>query len=502
VTRTPFTLRHDTRDMLIDGAPVTLGARAFDVLAHLHTNCDRVVSKAELLETVWGGLAVEEGNLTVQISALRKVLGAKAIATVPGVGYKLATGREPARAQAGPELPDIPSLAVLPFANLTGDAAQGYLVDGIGTELIAALTKIPGLFVIAATSSFAYRGRAVQLPDVGRELGVRYVLEGSVQQAGTMLRITVQLVEAGTGRSIWSERVGGGLDDIFDLQDRLTESVAAAIEPTLRAAEAMRSREKPKKDLRAYDLCLQVEPMMRFTAKPEEFSRAFALLDEAVALDPGYAYARALRCWAYTIAAGGRFIAVQDARHIVPDAYALMDSGTGDAITLTYAGHTAAYLDKGAEVGLVALRKAKSLNPNSVAVLCSSGWLHAYVGQFETALQDINRALRLNPLDPNHGFVRSALGPILTGLGRVDEAITVLEQSYHEAPTYGSTVFQLMLSYWRVGRMEDGRRMGREFMRINPEMTLRYTLETTPFKHEPHLQLIREALPACGIPEG
>jgi tetratricopeptide (TPR) repeat protein len=312
----------------------------------------------------------------------------------------------------------------------------------------------------------------------------------------------VQLVEAGTGRSIWSERFTGGLDGIFDLQDRLTESVAAAIEPTLRAAEALRSREKPKKDLRAYDLCLQVEPMMRFTAKPEEFARAFALLDEAVALDPGYAYARALRCWAYTIAAGGRFIKTQDARHILPDAYALMDSGTGDAITLTYAGHAAAFLDKGAEVGLVALRKAKSLNPNSVAVLCSSGWLHAYVGQFETALEDINRALRLNPLDPNHGFVRSALGPILLGLGRVDEAVTMLEESYHEAPGYGSTVFSLMHCYWRAGRFEDARRMGRELLRINPAMTLRYTLETTPFKYEPHLKLFRDAMPACGIPEG
>jgi TolB-like protein len=361
---------------------VAIGARAFDVLVQLHPHADRVVTKQELLEIVWGGLTVEEGNLSVQISALRKILGPRAIATVPGVGYKLATGSSASRATEGPELPDIPSVAVVPFVNFTGDVAQDYLVDGIGTELIAALTKIPGLFVIASTSSFAYRGRAVQLPDVGRELGVRYVLEGSVQQARTMLRSTVQLVEARTGRSIWSERFSGGLDDIFDLHDRLTGIVAAAIEPTLRAAEALRSREKPKKDLRAYGLCLQVQPIMRFTAKPEDFTRAFALLDEAVVLDPGYAYARALRCWAYTIAADGRFIAVKDARHILPDVYALMDSGTGDAITLTYAGHAAADLDKGAEVGLVALRKAESLIPNSVAVLCSSGWLHAYVGEF------------------------------------------------------------------------------------------------------------------------
>ncbi|HKK98478.1 MAG TPA: winged helix-turn-helix domain-containing protein, partial [Marivita sp.] len=398
------------RVLRVGGSAVPLGARAFDVLAYLNDHRDRVVTKGELLETVWGGLAVEESNLTVQISALRKALGPKSIATVPGVGYKLAIDDTPDPAPTGPELPDTPSLAVLPFANLTGQASQDYLVDGIATELIGALTRIGGLFVIAASSSFAYKGQTVQLADVGRALGVRYVLEGSVQQAGSALRISVQLVEAATGRAIWTDRFEGSLDEIFDLQDRLTESVAAAIEPTLRSAEALRSREKPQNDLRAYDICLQVEPLMRFTAKPADFTRAFAMLDEAIALDPDYAYARALRCWAYTIACGGRFISVSDTQHVLPDAYAILDRGTDDATALTYAAHSLAYLDKGAEIGLVGIRKAKSLNPNSVTVLCSSGWLHAYVGQFDTALADIERALRLNPLDPNTGFVRSALG--------------------------------------------------------------------------------------------
>lgn len=157
MTRTPVTLRADTRDVLIDGTPIVLGARAFDVLALLDANHDRLVSKAELLEQVWGGLAVEEGNLSVQISALRKALGAKAIATFPGVGCRLAVGAAPPPVPTGPALPDTPSLAVLPFANLTGHPGWDYLVDGIGTDLIGALTKISGLFTIAATSRFAYR---------------------------------------------------------------------------------------------------------------------------------------------------------------------------------------------------------------------------------------------------------------------------------------------------------------------------------------------------------
>jgi TolB-like protein/Tfp pilus assembly protein PilF len=500
----PMTYHLDTdrRVLLVDDAPVNLGSRAFDVLAHLDAHSDRVVSKAELLEEVWGGLAVEEGNLSVQISTLRKLLGAKAIATVPGVGYKLATTATPSSVPDGPALPTKPSLAVLPFANLTAKPDQDYLVDGIVTELIAALTKVPGLFVIAATSSFAYRGRAVQLPDVGRELGVRYVLEGSVQQAGAALRITVQLVEAASGRSIWSERFSGTKDEIFELQDHLTESVAAAIEPTLRAAEALRSREQPRQDLKAYDLCLQAEPLMRFTSKAEDVRQAIAILDEAVARDPDYAMARALRVWAYTTAASARFIVPKDAAHILPDAYAILDRGTNDAITLNYAAHGIAYLDRGAEQAKGAIEKAKALNPNSVTVLCSSGWIHTYLGQFETAHVDIERALRLNPLDPSTGLARSALGPILLGLGRTQEAVEMVERSYHEAPAHGSNQYILLHGYWMLGRFDDAKRMADELLRINPRITVRGNLEVTPFKYPPFLKLFEEAQLASGIPAG
>jgi hypothetical protein len=169
--------------LLVNGAPERLGARAFDVLAVLDTQTDRVVSKQELLEQVWGGLAVEEGNLTVQISTLRKVLGARAISTEPGVGYKLAAKDTPEPALAlSLVLPSKPFLAVLKFANLTGDPSAGYLVDRIVTDLIGSLTRMSGIFMIAATSSFAYKGCTADLADVGRDLGVRYVLEGSIQR--------------------------------------------------------------------------------------------------------------------------------------------------------------------------------------------------------------------------------------------------------------------------------------------------------------------------------
>jgi TolB-like protein len=241
-------IRPDTREVHIDGAAVTLGARAFDVLAYLNANSDRVVSKAELLEKVWGGLMVEEGNLSVQISALRKVLGPKAIATVPGVGYKLATGSGDVAVPKGPALPDKPSIAVLPFANLTGRTDQEYLIDGIVTEIITALGRVSAFFVISSTSSFTYKGKTVDLSEIGRELGVRYVLEGSIQQAGDRLRIFTQLVEAETSHSLWRDRFDGDASEVFDIQDRVAESVAGALEPTFIWAEAARAREEADRE--------------------------------------------------------------------------------------------------------------------------------------------------------------------------------------------------------------------------------------------------------------
>jgi len=180
----------------------------------------------------------------------------------------------------------------------------------------------------------------------------------------------------------------------------------------------------------------------------------------------------------------------------------LLESGSKDPLALTYAGHTLAYLDNAAEEGLVALRRAKAMNPNSVPVLCSSGWLHAYIGEFETAHADVQRALHLNPLDPNAGFVRSALGQIYLGLGRLDEAVAMLELAHHEAPTYGSTTFALVMAYWAAGRPDDAKRMADLLLAHWPAWTLKETLRTTPFKHAPHRQLFVDAMRGCGMPEG
>ena len=254
-------LLRDLRRLRIDGSDLVIGARAFDVLAYLHANAGRVVTKAELLENVWADLNVEESNLTVQIAALRKLIGARAIATVPGVGYQLTlSAKAPAEPPKALPLPDKPSLAVLPFANLTGDAGKEYLVDGIVSDLISALSCIRAFFVIAASSTFTLKGKAIDLADIGRQLGVRYIVEGGIQQAGDSLRINVQLVEAETGHLIWSQRFTGPLAEIFELQDNVVAATASAIEPSVLTAEALRADRKPTTSLTAYDLCLRATP--------------------------------------------------------------------------------------------------------------------------------------------------------------------------------------------------------------------------------------------------
>ena len=490
-----------TRALRINGKPVAIGARAFDVLIHLQTHSDRIVSKQELLETVWGGLAVEEGNLTVQISALRKVLGSRAIATVPGVGYKLVTGAEPARPQAGPALPDKPSIAVLPFANLTGKPGQDYLIDGIVADLAAALNRVSGIFVISTTSSFAYKGRVVSLSDVGTTLGVRYILEGSIQQAGDALRITVQLTEAESGRTIWSDRFTGATADIFELQDTISEKTVAAIEPSLLFEESRRARAKPTDSLQAYDLTLQAAPIVLRVSSIEDFEQAVKLLDRALTLDPGYAYAKALKVRAHVMAAGSRAISHAEAAVAVPLARELLDAHQSDPLVLAYAGHMMAYLGGEPDLAIQTLSTARALNPNSVLVRVSAGWINNYNGRYAEAIADFEHAYRINPLDPNLGHCRSGHGYALFGLGDYLGAASLLEQALADDPGFGTTEQALCAAYELAGRTGEAQRVAARYMKSYPSNTIAYYLRTTPFRDARIKERMTAGLRAAGIPE-
>src|SRR3990167_3880888 len=306
----PFRL-DPAAELLFRGAePMALGQRAVALLRVLVERAGAPVSKDELIEAAWPSLAVEESNLTVQIAALRRIFEAEPggdlwIETLSRRGYRFtgpaiaqeevsaaASTKDASRpdADASPPvlaLPDIPSIAVLPFDNLTGDPAQEYFADGIVEEIITALTRFGRLFVIARNSSFTYKGRAVDVKQVGRELGVRYVLEGSVRKAAGRVRIAGQLIDSETGVHLWADRFDGSIEDVFALQDQLTESVVGAVAPKLDQAEMERAKRKPVESLDAYDCFFRGMARAREQTK-DSWEEALRLFYQAIELDPNF----------------------------------------------------------------------------------------------------------------------------------------------------------------------------------------------------------------------
>jgi TolB-like protein len=305
----------ERRELRRSGDLVDLEPQVFDLLAYLVQQRDRVVSKDDLLQAVWGGRIVSEAAMTSRINAVRRAVGdsgaaQQVIRTIArkGLRFVAAVQEQPKEtaervATALQEMPlafpDRPSIAVLPFVNLSADPQQEYFADGMVEELITALSRIRWLFVIARNSSFTYKGRPVDVKRVGRELGVRYVLEGSVRKAGERVRIAAQLIEAQTGAHLWAERFDGSLEDVFELQDEVARSVAGVIEPTLQAAEVRRSADRQTDDLTAYDLYLRALPYAA-SPEPDRIALAFELIQEAIDRDPNYARALVLAAHSIT----------------------------------------------------------------------------------------------------------------------------------------------------------------------------------------------------------
>ncbi len=485
-------IQPDERRVLVGGRLATLGARAFDLLMCLLENRDRVVSKGELLDRVWPGLVVEESNLTVHVAALRKCLGPQAIATVSGRGYRFTAEMtvadigppsaairvvEPAAPVAPSVLappPDKPSLAVMPFANLSGEAAKDYFVDGVVDDITTALSRVRAFFVIARSSSFAYKGRVVDAPQVGRELGVRYLVEGSFRQAGQRLRIGVQLVETAAGRLVWSQRFEGFLEDIFELQDQIAVQVVAAVEPNLMLAEVERAQSKPTSNLQAYDLCLRALPLVQASSSKHGVEQAIALLEQAIGMDRGFSYAKALYCWVHAVAYASRWFNHEQARRALPYAEEVLLDHRDDPTSLAYIGHTLAYVGRQHDKGLKALDRALALNPNSFAALHSSGWQYG------------------------HGL--SALGYAYLVAGRIDEALATLQKAYVESPTFGITQIAMVYCYARLERWQEARDAAARLRAHDPSVRISTFRALTPRADAVFVKAYVAALEAAGIP--
>ncbi|WP_245329418.1 adenylate/guanylate cyclase domain-containing protein [Bradyrhizobium canariense] len=377
------------------------------------------------------------------------------------------------------QLPDKPSIAILPFQNMSGDPEQEYFADGMVEDIITALSRVKWFFVIARNSSFTYKGRAVNIKQVGRELGVRYVLEGSVRKAGNRVRITGQLIEAETGHHIWAERFEREYNDVFELQDEMTSAVAAAIEPTINLREIERSKKRPTSDLTAYDYFLRAQPFIR-QFDPQSYTQAEELLRRAVSLDPQYSSALALladcigrQCIMGTQPYRER---VLEAERIAQQA---VQADPEDGTALAIASWVYTILVGKHAPSREYAERALRLQPNSAFVCVNSGFGYLYRGELDTARYNFERALRINPLDPRNYFIMQGLGIILFFERNFAEALPLFDRSIELAPSARVTWRYKAATLAHLGRTEEAREAVAALRSLTPVQTLKEISDRT-----------------------
>jgi adenylate cyclase len=465
------------RELSRNGASVKIEPKVFDLLIHLIENRHRVVSKDDLIAHVWGSRIVSDSALTHAINAARNALGddgkaQRLIRTSSRRGYRfvgsvrLEAGAEPAADPAsaasapnGPALPlpDKPSIAVLPFLNMGNDPDQEYFVDGLAEDIITALSRFKSLFVIARNSSFIYKGRTVDVRQVGRELGVRYVLEGSVRKGGNRVRITAQLIDAISGAHVWAERYDRNLSDIFAVQDEMTASVAGLIEPALAEAERQRALRKPPDRLDAWE-AYQRGLWHFYKFGPEENRTALTFFRQAMALDPNFApghygYALALQwdVWHYS---HRPFEEVQG----IPRTEALLAVALDDKDAMAHAvlAHMLMWGSEW-EAAIAEARTALALNPNSAFVISMLGCVLGFGGYRDEAFDRLRQAMRASPHDPLTWLWTLWTATIQLGARKFDAALETLHQVVRLRPEFAPAHELMAACLAHLGRLDDAR---------------------------------------------
>ena len=461
-----FRLNLTRRELWRDNRPVRLGSRALDILCVLASTGGAIVTKDELMAQVWAGVVVEENNLQVHISALRRALeedeaGETWIVTVPGRGYRLLRSREspaaadPALARSLP-IPDKPSIAVLPFLNLSGDPEQEYFANGMVEEIITALSHIRWLFVVARNSSFTYKGQAADVKRIGRELGVRYVLEGSVRRGGNRVRITAQLIDAETGGHLWADHFEGQLEDVFDLQDKVASSVAGIIEPELETAEAARSAGRQTADLTAYDLFLRAQAV--YWASARQIPEALHLAERAIDRDPHYglALAWAALCCHRLLIDGRSKDREADRLNGIDYAHRALQAARDDPGVLAITAMVLAYFGEDLGTMTALVDRALALNPSFALGWFFSGQIRRWAGDLDTAIAHGEAALRLNPRGQIHWHFY-LIGSALASSRRFEEAIPKLLLAIENDESAAAPYRWLAACYAHMGRLEEAR---------------------------------------------
>jgi TolB-like protein/class 3 adenylate cyclase len=457
-----------------------------------------IVVSAAVRDAIAGKLAASFSDLGLQ--ALKNI-----DEPLRAYGLSLRTGSLSSRVSRTEEalaLPSKPSIAVLPFDNLSGDREQEYFADGIVEEIITALSRFRGLFVIARNSSFAYKGRAVDVKQIGRELGVRYVLEGSVRKAGSRVRITGQLIDTSSGTHLWADRFDGPLEDIFDLQDQVTSNVVGAIAPKLFQAEIDRANRKPTENLDAYDFYLRgLAGVHQYTK--EGNNAALSNLYRAIELDPNFAAAFGLAARCYVQRNSGGWVtdheqAVAEAERLARRAAAL---GKDDALALATAGFALADLVEDVEGGDALINQALVLNPNLACAWFFSGWAKIDLGQPEDAIEQLNRAMRLSPNDPQRLSTYCGLGMAHFIADRYREALKFAELACREQPENLYSRCIAAASAALTGQMETAQKAMVVLRQLSPNLRLSNLRNLQHFHRAEAYAKWEKGMRLAGLPE-
>jgi TolB-like protein/cytochrome c-type biogenesis protein CcmH/NrfG len=499
------TLDADRRELRRGSESVAVEPQVFDLLVYLVENRDRVVSKDDLIASVWGGRVVSDSTVTSRINAARKAVGdsggsQKLIRTIARKGLRFVgdvrvspPDIEPSDPFPRPQgdvhgdsrsalpLPDRPAIAVLPFVNLSGDPEQEYFSDGISEDIIAALSKLRWFFVIARNSSFTYKGKAVHMKQIAEELGVRYVVEGSVRKSGERVRITTQLNDVATGTHIWAERYDRDIADVFAVQDEITEAIVAAIEPQLYAAENFRAQRKPPDSMDAWDLVMRgLSHYWRLTRQDNMVAQA--MLEKATALDPNYGQALGVLAAAHTFSAHMGWAEMSTAVPIAERAAVAALRADSEDPWAHYALGNVYLFTRRFDDSLAEFETALRLNPNFSLAQGYYGLTLCYCGRWQDGDLAARRALRLSPRDPFSALYYGIAAYSQFNGHDYEEAMRLAREAIRERNDFVGGHRVLTASAGMAGRSDLAAAALRELRRVQPNISLAWISKEMPFK--------------------
>lgn len=479
-----FAFDIDRRELYRGAEVVSTTPQVFDLLEYLIRNRERVVSKDELINAIWSGRSVSDAALTTRMNVARNAIGdtgeaQRLIKTLPRKGFRFigvvqeGAGKGPAVPDSRPEVdepalarPNQPSIAVLPFENIGGDPEQEYFADGMVDEIITALSRFKWIFVVARNSSFAFKGKAADVKDIGRRLGVRYVLEGSVRKAAGKVRITGQLIDSLTGAHIWADRFERDLTDVFALQDEVTVAVVSAIQPRLFETELAKSVRRRSGNITAYDLYLQAL-RQSFTATREGMAEAIRLARRAVELDPEFARVATLAAGSHlmNVLSGYATDPLYDGKEAVRLSRLALSLDSDDSDIWATVAVASAFVVGDGESAIAMADRAVALNPNSQLAWSFRGWVCRVAGLWEEALRSFERAARMNPMAP---VLYAGMAVALIELRRFDEAVAAAARALRQNPAISGACAPLASALAHLGRDAEAREAAARLLEMEP----------------------------------